>query len=726
MMENNSKTIRLILFPFLIYSLAIYTCLYLVKPLSLAYQISLAIGSIFFAIICYLEKVNILKSLKLLFSWKRLYLYVPILFIVIVFGFVLSPLVKSTIVDGQALLGLSSLGDFYKHLYVLSTVKSGGLPPQHPFFPESSLSYYYGYYLIPAAISSVLKMDLAQVFFLYLLFTVTVILLTVVLLITSLFKTWYQQLLTLTLFLFGTGLDIIPTLIQAKSGVLTANHIEFWAQTLSLSNYLVNNLYTALLWVPQHSLPAIIVLATAIFYLKDKKVPYSWIVLSIWFCFITSTFVSVALVIWFGLLFLFLPKLRLQIFFASLLSFVLLFPYLSGLLDRASVLTFGFHMTPFKYLQQTPYWIDALLTVITEYGFILISIPLFIFIRQKKQKNLIYLISLAITLPILLGLFIKSSGFNDYSMRSVLPSQMAMPFLMSYVLVDINSVVWKKVVFFLVLLSFIPSMTGFFYEVHFKLLDRGVINAQNSKLLIGLRNTPVTNLATISNEDWVFLIPSYGYNPIYSPRLFDSIGYLSKQGEVNQKLYADQVNSLFLNQTHADTPEAVILKRQKDFSYLTNFFQSHQNKNFIISKHKGDKGGINPWYQIISANITAPKEISPGFFIYSGSDLVNSFSASKTDIKQNQIQRLTPNRNQQIFLNQGLWAIVLCNQNATNGLRLEFQESFVAFDTTKDPSPSKCTGDIYYQSVAGNLKLSPSSKFEYLYISPIKVSPNSP
>ncbi len=722
-MGERLKVIRLILSPFLIFSLVICICLYAFSPVRLAYQISLVAGTFFTLVFVLREKPNLIKSARLLFEWRNLLLLAPAIFIVITFAIVLSPLVKTAVVDGHQVLGLTSLGDYYKHLYVLTSIKTGGLPPVHPFFPSSSLSYYYGYYLFPSAISSVFSVDLARTFFFYLLITTFVIISVVVQMALLLFRTWYQRLLAVFLFLIGTGLDIIPTLKMAKSGLMTANHIEFWSQVLSLNNYLVNNLYTVLLWVPQHSLPSLVVLVTGLFFIKEKKVSVLWLSLAIWFCLVSSTFVSITLFIWLGLAFLFQPKNRLKIIISVLVALGLLVPYLTELSGRGSILSFGFYMTPFQYLSGLPYWLNCLFTFIIEYGLIIIAIPIFFILRSKQNVKEAWLVSLAVSLPIIIGLFVRSSGFNDFSMRSILPAQMALPFLMSFCLKLPSKTIWKKTVFLFLVLSFVPAMIGFFYEIHFRLLDRSAIDTATSDLLIELRKNSVANLAVIDNEDWIFLIPSYGYQAVYSPRLFDSTGYISSSGLKSQSEYEKQVNSIFIYPTVGKNIDEVMTLRQNNLNKINDFFTTYKHLNFAIPVYHGEKLSHNPWFSLFKTLGVPGEALSDKYSLFSGVDIAKSLSNKSVVLEPRKSEKLFLGITSQFYLNKGLWLVVACGEPGVDGLKLEFKNQSTLIDQKVTSDESLCAGQLYYQPKGGELEVSESSKYKSLYLSPVSISP---
>lgn len=721
-MGDHLKLIRLLLYPFLLFSLAIYLCLNLLSPLKFAFQISLPIGLILTFWVYYWERPNWTKSFILLFSWRSFLLLVPVIFLLFTFGFVLSPLVKTIIFEGHRVLGLTALGDYYKHLYVLTAIKTGGLPPHHPFFPSASLSYYYGYYLLPAAISSVFSFDLSRVFFFYLLLTTLIILLVVIRLSMAIFGSWYQRFLSLTLFIFGSGLDIIPTLIQAKAGILTANHIEFWSQILNLNNYLVNNLYTVLLWVPQHSLPSLIVMVTGFMLIKEKKVPLFWLISAIWFCLISSTFVSVSFIIWLGLIFLFLPHTRFRLVISGVMALSLLLPYLIELSSRGSILSFGFYMTPFRYLPFFPAWINYTLTFMTEYGLIILAIPLFYLTRRKKNRTEAALVTLAILLPIVLGLFVKSSGFNDYSMRSVLPSQMALPFLMAYCLARVETSFWKKTLFLILALNLIPSMTGLFYEIHFRLIDRSIIEASTSDLLLNLRHQPVSNLAVIDNGDWIFLIPSYGYQPVYSPRLFDSGGYLAATGLKEQSTYENQVNKLFINRTLGKDYLSVARERQSDIQNLNVFFSGYQTLNFVLPQYRGKKTGFNPWIKVFAAIGVTGNPLTDQYSLYKGIKIDQILKSNKISLNMKHLVKKEPDQNNRFFIRSGLWFVIACRQPKSTHLSLDFTDYYALFDINLDSSQDNCAGDLYYQSKDENITISKTSDFKSLYLVPLRIN----
>ncbi len=718
-MDLNLKLIRLMLYPFLIFSLAIYVCLYLLTPLKFAYQASIVSGFICTLIVYILEKPNWANIFGKFFSWKTVLLCIPIVFLILVYGFVLSPLVKIRISDGHEFLGLTALGDYYKHLYILSAVKTEGLPPHHPFFPAANLSYYYGYYLIPSAVSSVFNLDLSRVFLIYLLFTTFIILFVVVQVSVSLFKTWYQRLLTLFLFILGTGLDIVPTLIQAKKGILTANHIEFWSQVLSLNNYIVNNLYTVLFWVPQHSFTSLFVLVTGMMLIKDKKIPILWLVLTVWFCIISSTFVSVALLIWLILAILFLPHFRLGLFVSGVLSILLLLPYIIELGSRGSILSFGFYMTPFVYLSFLPKWINYFLTFFTEYGIILVSIPIFFIIQSKINKKIAWLVTLGVLLPIILGLFVKSSGFNDYSMRSVLPSQMALPFVTAYIIGSVESGWWKKTLFVLLVLNLIPAMIGLFYEIHFRLIDKGEIDSQTSELLVALRKNPVQNLAVLSNEDWVFLIPSYGYQSVTSPRLFDSESYLSNSEIKYQKEYADLVNNIFINEDLGGNFIDVLNGREQRLQKMGLFFNSNRAFNFVVSRFRGVKTDINPLERMLNYSGAGVSSLTDTYLLYSGSSLDDAFRHLKIELRPELLKKEFIDSNNKIYLQSGFQFVIGCSKDKASNLILELNDSVSLFNKKLESGKHLCAGAIYYQPKDGKVYVSQKSEVGEIYVAPI-------
>lgn len=722
-MVERLKLIKLILSPFLIFSLTIYLCLHLFSPIKLAYQISLVVGSFATLIFTFLEKPNYVAHLKFLFNWKNLLLLIPAVFIIFAFGIVLSPLVKTVVIDGHQVFGLTSLGDYYKHLYILTSIKTEGLPPHHPFFPSSGLSYYYGYYLLPSAISSTFNLDLATVFFFYLLFTTFTVIVVATQISLSLFRSWYQHLLAVFLFLIGTGLDIVPTLKMAKSGLMTANHIEFWSQILSLNNYLVNNLYTVLLWVPQHSLPSIIVLVAGLYFVKEKEISIFWLTLVIWFCFISSTFVSTTLLVWLGLAFLFQSRNRLKIVVSCLIAFCLLMPYLRDLTGRGSLLSYGFYMTPFQYFPGLPFWLNCFLTFFTEYGLIIIAIPIYFITRNRKDKKEAWLVSLAVFTPILIGLFVRSAGFNDFSMRSILPVQMALPFMMAYSLEKVQSYAWKKVVFLFLVLSFIPTMTGFFYEIHFRLIDRSTIDIATSDLLTRLRKNPVANLAVIDNEDWVFLIPSYGYQAVYSPRLFDSTGYISNSGLKEQSEYENKVNSLFIYPTVGKSADEVAKVRQNNFNMINDFFVTYKHLNFVIPVYHGGEVSLNPWFNLFESLGVEKQPLTNQYSLFKGAEIDEALSKKHILLDQSKLERLYPDKEDQVYINKGVWLVMACSRPGMDSLKLQFLNHSLLVDqkvTTREPL---CAGQLHNQLKNEVLKITESSQFESIHLAPVLASP---
>ncbi len=202
---------------------------------------------------------------------------------------------------------ITDVGDYYKHTFVVSMLKLDGIPPGHPYFPEAKLSYYFGYYLIPASLSRLFNFAPNQVFYFYSLITDLLGLLIILRIFQKYLKTYIGKVVAIPLLITGVGVNVF------------SNNGAF---------QLINN-YKALLFVPQHFFAACLTIGLLHYLIFDSDLigvekPKIWVTgILIAFILLSSIFVSWTLIVWLALAFYCYKQIRIFLILSGILSLIL-------------------------------------------------------------------------------------------------------------------------------------------------------------------------------------------------------------------------------------------------------------------------------------------------------------------------------------------------------------------------------------------------------------------
>ncbi|MCX6357133.1 MAG: hypothetical protein NT045_04525 [Candidatus Aureabacteria bacterium] len=156
---------------------------------------------------------------------------------------------------------MAETGDFKKNLAFTGALLSTGYPPVNPFFALKKLTYYFGYHLPIAMLSSISggTVGLLQGWGIYIVITSALFVGMAYLLSRSWIRCTCGVVIALLCMTVAFGLDILP---MRYFGILGYNHIDRWSGSMGEFGDipLVNTFYSLFIWVPQHLFGASILL----------------------------------------------------------------------------------------------------------------------------------------------------------------------------------------------------------------------------------------------------------------------------------------------------------------------------------------------------------------------------------------------------------------------------------------------------------------------------------
>ncbi len=274
---------------------------------------------------------------KKILSFKNLSLTFLILLFVFAKAFVISPfaLIKTT--GSFQHIQITDVGDYYKHTFVVTMLGQDGIPPHHPYFPMAKLSYYYGYYLIPATFSRLFNLPPNQVFYAFSIITDLLGLLIILRIFNRVLKTYFGKVLAVLLLITGMGVNVLPEILDKYPKFGLKINPDIFSTEIGFQ--LINN-YKALLFVPQHFFAACLAVGLT-FYLLFEKPKILSVSISAAFIFLSSIFVSWTLIIWLLLVFIFKKEKRIFLILAGVISLGLLTPYIISFSDRENIFKFN-------------------------------------------------------------------------------------------------------------------------------------------------------------------------------------------------------------------------------------------------------------------------------------------------------------------------------------------------------------------------------------------------
>lgn len=636
-----------------------------------------------------------------------------ILFFLAAICLVLSPLIITQTVNNFQFIRFPGVWDYYKHSYVITGINSGGVPPLHPYLPSSQLSYYYGYYLIPAAIIKISGFTQTTVLFFYVLLTDALALLLLNWLIRQTIKKSFNRTLALLLAIFGTGMDAIPILIHRVS----VNHLENWFGNHD-TGLIVYNIFTAFLWAPQHILPAVLSLYL-LFCLIKRKLSLPLFVLIYSYIFLSSTFVAITLTFWLGLLFLFVPTKRFPIFVGGLLTVIFNIPYFLELSSHNNILSV-YSFAPYPFIAGLPDFVNTFsnffLTLLVEYGFLLFVFPVLGLTLVRSKKKILWFF-LSSYLLIVITWVLRSGGPNDFGMKTMLPVQILLAIVFVY-FIEITPTKRSRLVLSLfTLLIICPGVLGFFYEYSLQWRRRFVLDPQTTQLVKAVRKLPQTAvLGVIERGEWAFDIPVLGFRPIYSPSLYDAGVYVNNS--TKDISYEEMGSNIFISSTTADNLPTLIEKRNLYFKDMRKYFTLHPFDKLIVSNKTYVKQGENIWRQLFNQMNVSSSSITPDFTAYDYSSLVASLNTNALILEEKQMRQIK-GKDQKLSLPAGFWFLATCSDN-NKTLKLDFEDYFTVFNL----NASGCIGNLFYHPDANDIRLSNQSTVTDIFAFPVIILNN--
>lgn len=643
------------------------------------------------------------ELLSFLKNKTNLLLVIMIFSVIAITGFSVSPFIITKKIDNFEHIQLTDVGDYYKHTYIVNQIAKDGFPPQNPYFPKAKLSYYFGYYLLPALIVRLSQLPGALVTFWYILLTNTFSLLSIAFLIGNFIKRPLYRFMAIGLVLSGLGVDAIAFVFNTHGQLQNDEGLQ------------LINVYKSLLFAPQHFLAASITVWT-VYQLLYKKSSALLITLFSTMVLLTSLFVSITLIIWLSLIFIFKKHLRVTLIKSGLLTGLILIPYLLLFNDRNN-LFYRFTLDPYN---ATPYYsINVIYTFFIKYGPFVFLTPFLLVFKPFRQPLYIasYFLILAVTW------FIRTPTFNDFSMRTSIPIWLSLPIVV-FAVVDKYS---KRsfVHIFLVILAVITigiGAKGLYLETKKHYQSREFMNPSESELIQRVRSlSKETSLSSVDNAKWVELIPSLASKGIISPYLYDSYAYFTGKFGQEHKEYEDRATAIFHQETIGRGIKDVIASKNQQLDQLFDFFSRNPADLLILNNKIWVKKDTNPWVALFRQLDVSYDLLTPYYTAFHHQDLLEKLTQNQISINPKKITPLVV-FDQAFNLQKGLWFLASCNALPNTNAKLEPNDYYLLFDETLTGN-NRCVGRLFYLEETKRLTLTQYSKVETLYAAPVEIIP---
>jgi len=660
--------------------------------------------------------LNLNKKDDLFSKLSFIILLLPLLTLIF---FIISPIIFPIKLEGFNFLRFTGVYDYNKHIYTTVAIYKTGIPPLHPYYPLSNLFYYYGFYIIPASISYLTGIAPNISLVIFALFTIFLSYSLIYKIIEISIKNKILKLVTFLSLILGSGLDIIPTFLVKKFFFENPNHIELWSKILG-ANLMVTNIPLSALWVPQHFFAASITLYVVSYILYKEKIDI--LLLSFIFAYIllSSTFVSLTLLFWLFVIFIWKNKLRKDLILTGLLSVLLIYPYIFNLIKNKSSSIFQFHLLSnsnlplpeaFKFL--TFFFINIPL----EFGFPLLFLLFFLVKNRTYSSKLPFLFG--ITLPLLSITFVSSLNWNDYGMRSILPVQLALPILLAMYLEKIKNVKTKRVFVFFIVINLIISGTGFLFESYWRWKERKLFPIEESLLFSKLRKEKTQIVSSLDNYFWTSYIPILSFHPLYSPSLYDSRVYLTKEKINEFDKFGNFVENLFLKNEIGNYPSEIIENKNFLFNYFPDFINNFPPSIFIIRNHNSlylIKGWLST-YKVIFDCLSTPTDYSPDFSRYNLDEVKEKISSAKIIISSKPEKTIDPQKTNKVYLKRNLYFLVGCkNQKEEQKIEILNRPLFTI------PKNKNCAGQFFAPENEGYYEITEKQTLTIFQAFPVEIT----
>ncbi len=690
-------------------------CLYAFQTISgdhsrLGVSLSLVLGivlSVFF-----LRKIIIKnEDYKDLFSKHREHLLaagIIVLFCLVVAGIV-SPFISSQNVGGHTFLKFPGVADYYKHAYTVTAINQFGLPPSHPYFPPMKFSYYYGYYLIPAAISKSLNLDQNTVIYFYVFLTNVLSLSLLYRIATKIIKRPIFRLMALLTIIFGTSYDVILA-ANLKDGFM---HIENWFGAKE-TGLIVYNTYTGLIWQPQHILAAALTIAITYKLLKERVSVWLLMLVSFYIV-LSSIFIGFTMTLWLGIVFIFVKETRSTLIKAGVLSGLILLPFFVNIGGRSGIVSY-------YVLQAYPFTkvlaINTILTLVVEYGFSFIGLIYFVFFSKKLNGATKLALIMGVFLPIVVTWFFRSAGPNDFAMKLILPVGIAYNIIFISLLETLDNGWFKKLLIVLTCVSIISGIGGSAFEIYHRWKTRFVLSYQDSELELAVRKlSPNVRLATINKEEWAFYLPVLGYHSVLSPSLYDAGVYAGKLDSVDNYHYSSRSEAIFQSVSYGMTTKDAISKRDQLFTEINKYFSLYTFDYLVLPRKYWVKDGENFWFAYMEKLGVSNQQITDQFSLFNRNSILDKTSKAKVTVDESKPLEFFK-KDKIINVPGGLWFVTACVEPKEGHARVEFDEYYSVFEFGKRDDVS-CGGQVFYISADRKITISSSTNTSKIVFYPI-------
>jgi len=621
--------------------------------------------------------------------------------------FVLFPFVRMQTVDGQPFISFGGIGDYFKHSYVITSLAENGVRAKHPFFPISDFKYYYGYYLIPSLLVSFCRQWQLVILSGYVLFTNALSYWLIKKVVDRHIIQRNLRWLVLALAVIGYSFDAL-SMIAGKL-YLSMPWYQAWKIDLQ-AGFRVMTALQAAFWVPQHFLVAIFTLYLLSELLIKKKIAIAQIFGVSFFSILSSAFVSIYLAFSLALVFLFIPRHRKNIFIGGAMALIVLWPYLSSMVGKGTNLFSFYAIKSYPYFSQgglVSEVLNWLITVVSQVG-VLPTITFAALLSLRKTigiKKLVFWSTLLFSFMII-TLFLRSGGYNDFGMRSVLPTQIAMPIVLG-VIVEHQKRSWKKIaIIWFMLISLVVALPGLVTETASAWKFRGVLGYDESRLMLHIRSLPKeVRLAAVGREEWIYKIPSMGFHSVLTNDFYDSAPYADP--DVNHTVVEVSLKELFLDPATDN--------RLKNPAELIRVIEPLPFDQIILDENIYVKQGKNPWV-IIFDKLEIPVVAKVGRYRFYDKKILLKLSEGR-DIKLGSPKAVIA-KEKTLSIGKGLWFIQACNKtNNHDFIYLDLEDYYTFLSISLDKN--QCAGNYFYYDKDAPLRLSGQNKVKEVNVFPV-------
>lgn len=652
------------------------------------------------------EICKLVKKIK--FNLTNIVTWLIMILFLVANLFVLRPFLTSIRVNGSEFVSYSGVTDFFKNSFVVTSILKNGLKLKHPFFPMADFKYYYGWYLIPALISNFLRNYQLYVIVFFSLISSFLACLAIKDLVWKYVKSSFLRVSVFFATIVGFNFELIPALVDKKLFVVEI--YGNWVLDHGI-NLRVNNNLSNFLWTPQHFLAAVMTIYLIEGLVLRKKMKNLDIFGIIFFVILSSAFVGMYMMMTLGLVFLFFKENRVKVFGVGTSAILVLAPYIIRTMSGGTGLFELYEFNSFEFIKGSTV-VNGVLTYVCMIG----VIPLICLYLLPKLVARKYSVFGTLILGWILGLitFVRSKGWNDFGMRSVLPVLIASPIIYGWIVEKIK-VVWKRYVLIgLFVVSVAVSIPVSMKEYLVAWKKRGMMSAEESQLIKYVRGLPKdTKLLAFGRDEWIYKIPSLGFLPVMTNDLYDAGVYVGKNDDF-WGYFQVRAREIFIELVSGKYGEVDL--SQKSISRLRELLEKVSFDLLIVDKKVFVKKGVNPWFEIFQQADLEPEMVSERFAIYQKSDLV-SFLDGK-EIRVGERVEL-PTKDHKIDLKKGLWFLNICNKSdRIEFFKFEPEDHFAIFEAHL--APSECKGNYFFQT-DDILVMSNQSNVENLVVYPVWV-----